>query len=143
MNIDIQQIVKTITRKNKGLQDPQLIYPARDWGVGMIGTLVIICAAVVFSIWQYHSYTNLSLDEEVVLAMISYRAVQVEEALTRYRALSVTHAEIISINGSPALAEEEDSEEGYGENDSAEEEDVFIDNEVETETTVGVPSLSI
>ncbi len=129
MNIDIQKITKTIMRKNRGLQDPQLIYPARDWAIGMMGTLVIVCVAVGYSVLQYRSYTNLSLDEEVVLTMIPYRTALVEQALVRYRALSATHNEIIS-DTSRIVAEE------------VLEEEVVEDLEVDTDATGGVPSLS-
>lgn len=96
MNIDIQKITKTIMRKNSGLQDPQLIHPERDWAIGMVGTLIFLGSAVVFNVWQYHSYTKLSLDEEVILDMVPYKTAQVENALKQYRALSATHNKIIS-----------------------------------------------
>jgi hypothetical protein len=98
MNIDIKSIVKTIMRRNRGLQDPQLIYPARDWAIGMVGALVIVCGALVFSVIQYQSYTNLSLDEEMVLTMVPYRTAQVEQALERYRALETEHRVIIEVD---------------------------------------------
>lgn len=111
MNIDIKKITKTIIRKNRGLRDPQLIYPARDWAVGMMGTLVIISLAVAFSIWQYRSYTNLALDEKAVLDMISYRTVQVEQALIKYRDLASIHNEIISDTNINVAEEEDEAEE--------------------------------
>jgi len=96
MNIDVKKITKTIMRKNRGLQDPQLVHPARDWAVGIVGTLVVFCIALGFSVWQYLSYTNLSLGEEVVLDMIPYKTEQVDESLLLYRDLSNTHAQIIT-----------------------------------------------
>lgn len=133
MNIDIKKITKTIMRKNRGLQDPQLIYPARDWAIGMMGTLVIVCVAVGYSVLQYRSYTNLSLDEEVVLTMIPYRTALVEQALVRYRALSATHNEIISATSNVVIEAEDTVKEN---------EDVVKDPEVDTDAPGGVPSLS-
>ncbi len=128
MNIDIQKITKTIMRKNRGLQDPQLIHSDRDWALGMMGTLTIVCIAVAFSVWQYYSYTNLSLDEEVILDMIPYKTVQVEKALSQYRDLSATHDEIISDTSGIVVEEvpKEDEE----------------TSQAEASTSAGTPSLA-
>lgn len=159
MNIDIKKIAKTISRKNRGLQDPQLIYPARDWALGMVGTLLLIVLAVAFTTWQYHSYTNLSLDEEVVLAMVPYRTEQVEQALVRFRTLSLVHNEIISATSTVSVNEdaEEGNEDGGGvENRSMEDNQVEIEDinsdemtieegseiETEMEATISTPSLA-
>lgn len=115
-------------RKNRGLQDPQLIHSDRDWALGMMGTLTIVCIAVAFSVWQYYSYTNLSLDEEVILDMIPYKTVQVEKALSQYRDLSATHDEIISDTSGIVVEEvpKEDEE----------------TSQAEASTSAGTPSLA-
>jgi len=94
MNIDIGQITKTITRKQRGLEDPVLIHPARDWAIGMVGTLVLILGAVLFSVIEYRAYTDVSLSDEVVQTMVPYRAAQVEQAITKYQARAAAHAAI-------------------------------------------------
>ena len=148
MNIDIQKIVKTITRKNRGLQDPQLIYPARDWAIGMVGTLAVVCGALGFSVWQYQSYTNLSLDEEVVLSMIPYKTTQVEEALVRYRQLVTIHDEIVTKAEIIISTEDENGteseDEGGVENDTENTDEAVLDiNYNPAPETSTNPNLSI
>jgi len=95
MNIDIKSIAKTIIRKNQGIQDPQLIYPARDWAVGVVGMLVTISIAVAWTVWQYRSYTNVSLDEEIIPTMLPYRTLDVEQAIAKYQVVETNHKKII------------------------------------------------
>lgn len=111
MNIDINKITKTIIRKNRGLEDPQLIHPARDWSIGIVSTLVVVCLAVGWSVWQYYSYTNLTFDEATMVTMVPYRANQVEEAIARYQARSDIHRAIIMTPSSGASATTTPSEE--------------------------------
>lgn len=166
MNIDIKHIAKTITRKKQGLQDPQLIYPERDWAIGVVGTLVVILAALGFSVWQYQSYTDMSHDEAVESTMVPYRAAQVEQALTEYRAKAATHAVIIAVPGSnnsnvgeDGNEEDEDNEEKNISGATTENpnpgtstesevtttptESPATDTAVDTEASVDTPSLSI
>lgn len=100
MNIDIKSIVKTISRKQRGLEDPRLVYPMRDWVIGVIGSLVIIFGTLLFSIFDYKSYTNLSPDDEIILAMIPYHTDQVEEAITKYQVRAKAYADTIMLVGS-------------------------------------------
>jgi len=144
MNIDIKNIVKTIARKKQGLQDPQLIYPARDWAIGMVGTLGIVCFAVAFCVIQYHSYTNMSLDEEVILTMVPYRTAQVEKALVKYRTIEATHLGIIS-TAEGIGSEDEVTEEGLVEDGGVTESDNIPvqEEDVPAETAIVTPELSI
>lgn len=115
MDFDIKKILKTIVRKNKGLRDPQLIHPARDWAIGVVGALIMLLGAVLFSVGQYYSYTSLPLDEEVVLDMVSYNTVLVEKALVKYRDLSTVHEDVII--GANSLDTEEQTKTIEGIND--------------------------
>lgn len=109
MNIDVKNIVKTISRKQRGLQDPQLIYPDRDWVVGMVGTLFILCLAVVFCVIQYKSYTNPLLDEEAVSALVPYKTAIVEQALVKYKEQAELHTQIVA-SSTVELSDEVDTD---------------------------------
>lgn len=105
MNIDITRITQTITRKQRGLEDPQLINPARDWAIGIIGVLVLVFGATIFSIIEYRTYTDLSLDEAVVQTLVPYRAAVVEQAISKYQAQAEAHLAVLQSVSDPDTAE--------------------------------------
>jgi hypothetical protein len=155
MNIDIKQIARTIARKEQGLVDPQLVYPARDWALTILITLTLIVGAVVFSVVEYRSYTNVGLNEEVVMTMVPYRAALVEQAIAKYQARAEEHARIIaSFTGDTTTIREGKGGEGDGLISSEMIEPASViapvhgeelkapDTPPDTESVVGIPDLA-
>jgi hypothetical protein len=155
MNIDITSITKSIARKKRGLEDPQLINPSRDWAIGIIGTLVLIFGATIFSVVQYQRYTDLSMDEEVVVSLVPYRAAVVEQAIEKYSARAAAHsailqsvseAETVGVSTDSVINEEESdqivtpTEEGIAEPSLVPELEIPIEEEP---VTVVTPDLAI
>jgi hypothetical protein len=94
MSFDINAIVRTIKRKDKGLRDPQLIFPDRDWFIGVVVTVLIVVSGGALSVYQYWRYTTVDFEVESDVTLVPYRAAQVAAALEKYQAKLQLHSEL-------------------------------------------------
>ena len=83
---DITALLEKVTRHDRGLHERQLIYPRRDWIVGVMLALVTILSA---GWWSAQIYTS-NRDIEVVdttpsTGKVVYRAQLVDQALLQYQ----------------------------------------------------------
>lgn len=91
------QMAKRILQKQNGLQSPQIMHPAREWGVGLfVGGLLFIVSAG-WSAQMYLQYRAVSVDESGSPddRAVVYRASLVDEALTRLQKRDTVHESLI------------------------------------------------
>jgi hypothetical protein len=83
---DITKMVQHIVRRNRGVADPQIMHPMREWVIGISVTLVGVFIGAVFaaSLYSFYDAKNDSIIT-VTETVVPYNAVVVEEALTDYR----------------------------------------------------------
>jgi hypothetical protein len=83
---EFKKMAKKILKSDRGVQNPKLMHPAREWGIGVLSGLLVLAASAAWSANTYVSYrnnaniNNSSVDSEVII----YRALQVETALKTF-----------------------------------------------------------
>ena len=85
MNKHIDNIVKSIGRHKKGLRDPQIMHPEREWTIGIFLALLIFIASATWSLTLYLENRNAALGapiEEQSESLV-YRESMVAQGLTR------------------------------------------------------------
>jgi hypothetical protein len=85
MNKHIDNIVKSIARRRKGLSDPHIMHPEREWTIGILLALIVFVLSATWSLTVYLENRNASADassEEQSESMV-YRETMVKQALTR------------------------------------------------------------
>lgn len=83
--VDILRMVKNVYRHSRGLPPRRLIYPAREWGLGLCATALLLVGVSVASAYLYTTLNNI---EETIqpanVATVRYQSTAVEQALDRY-----------------------------------------------------------
>lgn len=85
MNKHIDSIIKSINRHKKGLRDPQIMHPEREWLIGIFLALLIFVSATAWSLAVYLTNRNAAavMPTEEQSESVVYRESMVEEALLR------------------------------------------------------------
>jgi hypothetical protein len=100
---EFKKMAKKILQSDKPVQNPKLMHPAREWGVGILTGLVILAGSAIWSANTYISYRNgasisgSAPDGEVVV----YRASLVEAALKTYADRTIKYESLIGNNSVP------------------------------------------
>ncbi len=93
---DILAMVRHVTRHSRGVRDPQIVHPMREWITGVGVVLIGVAVGGLYSFVVYNR--TLSDQSEQPLAPIvavPYQAAIVEQALTEYGARRVQYDLII------------------------------------------------
>ncbi len=79
----IAEMAKKVLRHERGLRDPQIMHPEREWLIGLSIMVVIFAASAVWSADVYLKNKNVNIDQTSIEAgdNATYREVQVKEAL--------------------------------------------------------------
>jgi len=101
---DILKMVQAVHRQNQGGRNRRLIYPAREWGIGLFITAVLFVAGIAYAVYTFNTYNMIedTIDPPVV-ETVRYQAAAVERALETYnsRRLQATALSVV-----PALPSE-------------------------------------
>ncbi len=82
----ITKMVQHIVRRNRGLSDPQIMHPMREWLVGIVVTMLVGVIGSVSAAFLYHSYDELRGTEiAIVSTSTPYKIKVVDKALAEYR----------------------------------------------------------
>jgi len=91
------QVVRSITKADHGLRDPQLIHPSREWGIGLTVALLLFIAGTVWSVQIYQTFKSATVQDISLTEgeTVVYRASLVEAALTAYDERVATHTQFL------------------------------------------------
>lgn len=90
---DILKMIKAVHRHSHGRQNRRLIYPAREWGIGLLLAAVGLVVGVVYGAYTYNTYNMIEETlEEPQVKTVRYQATQVERALEIYDARQAASA---------------------------------------------------
>lgn len=104
---EITKIAKKILNSNKQLKNPQLMYPEREWSIGMVVSIFIFVGTAYWSANTYSAYQNISTNQvDDSQTNVSYRDTLVKAALEKF---SLRHNEynlLIGVTNQPTQIEE-------------------------------------
>jgi hypothetical protein len=108
---DITKMVQHVVRRNRGVADPQIMHPMREWVTGIGVTALGVLAGSILAAWLY-TYYQAKTDEVIAVTEtpIPYNATLVAEALSIYRSKleaynAVTGISAIGDNSAVEIAE--------------------------------------
>lgn len=111
-------MAKKILHHDTGLRSPQLMHPAREWGIGLFIGVVIFAVSAFWSAQIYLSHREISIGDgggtnsEVTV----YRKTLVDAALAELEKRSAAHTELLPAS-SGIVVEEAVEEEGDAEDE--------------------------
>jgi hypothetical protein len=100
---EFKKIAREIFRMDKGIPNPKLMHPARDWQIGLgLGAIILVSV----SWWNLDTY--LTYREDTVIEQtentgenIVYREALVSAALESFEEIDKTHQSLRNFNQSP------------------------------------------
>jgi len=100
---EFKKMAKKILKSDRGVQNPKLMHPAREWAVGILIGLIIIAASGAWSSNTYISYrTNSDINSNTSeKEIVVYRASQVEAALKTYADREAEFESLMNVNNLP------------------------------------------
>lgn len=103
---EFKKMAKKILRSDKGVVNPKLMHPAREWGIGITVGLIILVVSMVWSAEVYLSYRDTNFDEVAnENEVIVYRASLVENTLALFTNRADYFADLLSNSTQPSLFE--------------------------------------
>ena len=79
---DIIKMVRHIVRRDKGISDPKIMHPMREWGGGLLVSLLAIVVGGSVSASQFMTYSQDQKNQAgVTESTVLYKAALVESAL--------------------------------------------------------------
>ena len=117
---DITKMVGHIIRRDKGIADPQLMHPPREWLTGLgITTLIVL-----FGSWFcWHMYTQYSQIINTPLTVsesgVPYQATTIAEAIKIFETKQLKFSEILGVTSETHAIEVSKSTELISETDDA------------------------
>jgi len=101
----ITQMVQHIVRRNRGLSDPQIMHPMREWLIGIVVTGVVGIIGSVAAALLYHSYNELRGTEIAVVASSTpYKVKIVDAALAEFRQKRERYDVLLDKKTTPVIA---------------------------------------
>lgn len=93
---DIKKMVAHIMRRDKGIADPQLMHPTREWFIGLgIATLIVLLGSW-FCWFIYSSYAQTIVSElPVSEPVVPYQAASIAEAIKIFESKQIKFSEIL------------------------------------------------
>jgi hypothetical protein len=99
---DIKKFARELVKFDKGIKNPKLMHPSRDWQIGILSGVVLLSGVTLWNLDTYFEYredNSISQTEEVTDSVV-YRETLVKSALDSYQERALTHQELRS--GEPA-----------------------------------------
>lgn len=106
---EITSVAKRMLRQHRGLEDPQIIHPKREWLIGVTISTTIFVLIVWWSVAAHikHSNTNVDGSAEAASTDTIYREAQVRAALELFEDRNERYNKLIgSAASEPEVAEE-------------------------------------
>jgi hypothetical protein len=90
------EMIQHIVRRKRGIADPQIMHPMREWVIGIGVTAVVVIAGSVLAATLYNYYDD---KRDVIITVsetpVPYNANLVEAALTQYRQKQQQYDQIV------------------------------------------------
>lgn len=84
---DILKMVRQVHRQSRGLPPRRLIYPAREWGRGVVIAILLLGGAVAYSTFQYRTFNTINSDvEPAPVETVRYKDKDVDRVIELYAA---------------------------------------------------------
>jgi hypothetical protein len=84
---NIKQMVSHILRRQRGVPDREAIDPGREWGLGVLATVILVVIGGLVSYGLYLNTISLEVDANQMPAVaIPYNAAVVDQAVLTFRA---------------------------------------------------------
>jgi hypothetical protein len=100
---DIKKFARELVKFDKGIKNPKLMHPSRDWQIGILSGVVLLSGATLWNLDTYFEYredNSISQTEEVTDSVV-YRETLVKSALDSYQERALTHQELRSSEPAP------------------------------------------
>ncbi len=83
---DITKMVQHVVRRKRGIADPQIMHPMREWVIGIGVAAAVVTAGSVLAATLYNYYDE-KRDTIITVSetLVPYNAALIESALTQYR----------------------------------------------------------
>lgn len=92
-NKDIfKEIVKKLDRQKKGLRDPRIMHPEREWLLGIAVMIFVFLGSAYWSAQTYLKNRNVTSEEIVSDENVTYRDAIVRDVLQRFNKRGETYA---------------------------------------------------
>jgi hypothetical protein len=79
---DLLRMVKSVLQHRRGARDVEMMYPAREWGIGLIGGILML---VIGGFLSYQAYERIQATSNAVPAVVTpavpYEAATIEKAI--------------------------------------------------------------
>jgi hypothetical protein len=136
MNKQIENIIKSINRQRRGLRDPQIMHPEREWLIGMVLALSIFVLTATWSMTVYLKNRNAStqIEAEQQSESVVYRETMVAEALARLEKRTAELNTLLEQGGSGVVEVREEEVVAPSTTESGASSTVAIPEEVGTST---------
>jgi len=101
-------IAKKILKSHKGLKDPRIMHPEREWVVGLVVSVVIFATVATWSYFVYLKYQNLSTDnnDEQSTETVVYNEALMKSALQEFSSRRKHYEELLAESPSKTILEE-------------------------------------
>jgi hypothetical protein len=108
---DITKMVQHVLRRSRGVSDPQIMHPMREWVTGIGITVAgVVCGAVLAgSLYVYYDDRSDEL-VEAPETLIQYKAAVVAEALETYRMKQARYDELVQAPANQVATSTNDTE---------------------------------
>jgi hypothetical protein len=84
-NKDIfKELIKKLERQKKGLADPRIMHPKREWATGIIVMIVLFLGSAVWSAQMYLKNRNVTMAEVPADGVVVYREAVVTDVLAKF-----------------------------------------------------------
>lgn len=106
---DILAMVRHVTRHSRGVRDPQIVHPMREWIIGVGFVLVGVMVGGLYSFVVYNRTLSDQAEQPIVpVAMVPYQAMIVERALDVYGDRRAQYDAILGTTPVPVPTDEND-----------------------------------
>ncbi len=93
---DITKMVSHIIRRDKGIADPQLMHPTREWSVGLGITMLIVLFGSWFCWYTYNEYSKtINIPLSVSESVVPYQAATIADAIKIFETKQLKFSEIL------------------------------------------------
>ena len=103
---DITKMVAHVIRRDKGIADPQLMHPTREWFTGLAIATLIVLFGSWFCFYTYTLYTKtINTELPVSESSVPYQAATIAEAVRIYEAKQLNFLEITGRSSAEGIGE--------------------------------------